>query len=439
MSNAEPRLKRADLLLVLPLPYRLVDGHLYFDKQSRDSVNRHLNSFDSLIMAMPVMDEADVAKNPIFVWEPADDLREHIQFVPLPKWSPIEFLKNHRQATGLLRRCIDAADRLHFSIGGGGGYNNDWGQLAAEVAIKAGRRFALHADWNSFGVYETQARAQEGLAATPRRWKLRIRALVTKLWQSRLVSHCDLMICNGMDVKLAYQPFCRSPELAFKINDFQIGPDKFMSPEAVEAKCRTALSRPELRVCYAGRAVPMKGPLHWVRAIHEAHRLGAKIKATWLGDGPSFEEMKAEVEKLGLRDVLDLPGFVSDRDAVIDALRDSDVMMFTHLEPESPRVLIESLISATPIVGYLRHHPKDLISHNEGGVMTPLGDPKALGAAIAELAADRPKVVDLIRRAARDGSRFDSDQMDRDRCSKIKEMIRPASSTSPAEPSRQPG
>ena len=110
-------------------------------------------------------------------------------------------------------------------------------------------------------------------------------------------------------------------------------------------------------------------------------------------------------------------------------------MMFAHLDPESPRVLIESLISATPIVGYFRNHPKDLISENEGGVMTPLGDPKALGKVIAELAADRPRVADLIRRAARDGARFDSDRMDAARCAKIKEMIQPAPPRQSLEPS----
>ena len=433
MQNAEPELRRADVLIVLPLRYRLVDGHVFFDRQSRASLDRHLKSFNSIIMALVLMDEEDVAKDSIFVWDPADDLLDRVQFVPLPSGSALEFLKVYRETARTLRRCIDAADRLLFAIGGAGGLHQDWGQVAAEEAIKAGRRFALHADWNSFGVWKAQAGREEGLAAFPRRMRFLFKAWLVRKWQSRLVSRCDLMICNGLDVKMAYMPFCRSPDIVFKINDFQIGPDKFLSAEDVEEKCRAALASPVLRVRYAGRVVPMKGPIHWVHAIHEAHRLGAPIKATWLGDGPLYDEMKAEVEALGLRDVIELPGFVSDRDEVIDAIRGADVMMFAHLEPESPRVLIESLISATPIVGYLRNHPKDLISENEGGVMTPLGDPKALGAAIAELAFDRDRVVDLIRRAARDGARFDSDRMDFARCSKIKEMIRPASSMEPLE------
>ena len=58
--------------------------------------------------------------------------------------------------------------------------------------------------------------------------------------------------------------------------------------------------------------------------------------------------MRDEVGRLGLGDVIELTGFVADRDLVIQRLRESDVMLFAHIEPESPRVLIEALMSACP-------------------------------------------------------------------------------------------
>ena len=359
MSEAETEIRKADLLLVLPLRFRRVDGHVYFDRQSRASLDRHLKSFDSILMALVLMDEADVDKPTIFVWDLADDLLDRVQFVALPSGGVRDFIRDYGKTAKLLRRCIDAADRLLFAIGGAGGLHQDWGQVAAEEAIKAGRSFALHADWNSFGVWNTEAGRAKGLKEFPRRMKLLLKGWLTKQWQSRLVSRCDLMVCNGLDTKLAYTPFVRSPEIAFKLNDFQIGPDKFVTPEQVEAKCQKTLAKPEIEIIYAGRVAPMKGPIHWVHAIQEAVRLGARIKATWLGDGPILDEMRREVEKLGLGNVIRLPGFVSDRDEVIDAIRAGDIFMFAHLDPESPRVLIESLISATPIVGYLRNHPKE--------------------------------------------------------------------------------
>ena len=188
-----------------------------------------------------------------------------------------------------------------------------------------------------------------------------------------------------MDTFQAYAPLCRSPGIAQKINDFQIGVDKYLGSEAVERKCSDALHRPELRVCYAGRVEAQKAPLQWVRAIHEARALGAPVRATWLGDGSVLTEMRREVERLGLTDVIETPGFVTDRDRVIGTIRDSDLMLFTHLEPESPRVLIEALMSACPIVGYDRSHPSNLISVHGGGELYPLGDWQALGKALAAL------------------------------------------------------
>jgi glycosyltransferase involved in cell wall biosynthesis len=232
-----------------------------------------------------------------------------------------------------------------------------------------------------------------------------------------------LLFCNGLDTYRAFAPVCKSPEIAQKINDYQIGADKYLSQENLELKCREALHRTELRVCYAGRVEPQKAPLHWVRAIHEACTRGASIRAVWMGDGSLLSEMRREVERLELADVIEIPGFIADRDRVIGTIRDSDLMLFTHIEPESPRVLIEALMSACAILGYDRPHPRDLISVHGGGLLYRLGDWQALGGALAALAIDRPRLVELIRRAWRDGGRFNSDIMSRDRCALIRTRL----------------
>lgn len=412
-------ISRAEHLLVLPLIVRVVDGRVLYDLQSRDSLVRYLDSTDSVIVALPRLAESRVAEPDFkgYVWVPADDLRDRVQFVPLPEYgSKLKFLREYRATARLLRRCIDAAKYPQFAIGGGNsGLEHDWAAVAAGEAIKAGRKFALHVDAISYGVTLERAAAARGPRRLPRKLALLGKAWLTRAWERHLVRRCDLMFCNGRDTFNHFAPLCKSPDVAVKINDFQIGPDKLLGPEGVERKCREALERPEVRVCYAGRVEEPKAPLQWVQAVGEARARGVAIRATWLGDGSLFPAMKREVERLGLSGVIDLPGFVTDRDRVIEVMRESDLLMFAHIDPESPRNLIESLMSACPIVGYERSHPADLISENGGGVMTPLGDPKAMGAAVAGLAADRPRLADLIRRAWRDGARFDSDVMSRER------------------------
>jgi glycosyltransferase involved in cell wall biosynthesis len=415
-------IRPAEQLLVLPLLIRVVDGRILYDLQSRDSLVRYLDEFDTVIVAASKLAESRVAELNSFVWVPVDDLLDRVQFVPLPEFGPIgKFLRDYPATARLLRRCIDASKYVQCAIGGGnGGLEYDWGAVAAGQAIKAGRKFALLTDGVSFATHAMRADSARGLAALPRRLKLRLKSWLVRRWHTGLIARCDLLFCNGMDTFQAYAPLCRSPGIAQKINDFQIGVDKYLGSEAVERKCSDALHRPELRVCYAGRVEAQKAPLQWVRAIHEARALGAPVRATWLGDGSVLTEMRREVERLGLTDVIETPGFVTDRDRVIGTIRDSDLMLFTHLEPESPRVLIEALMSACPIVGYDRSHPSNLISVHGGGELYPLGDWQALGKALAALAADRPRLVELIRRAWRDGGRFDSDKMSRDRCALIR-------------------
>jgi glycosyltransferase involved in cell wall biosynthesis len=415
----------ADQLLVLPLPIRVVAGQVLFDLQSRDSLVRYLDNFDSVIVASPRLAESRVAAFKSFVWVPVDDLLDRVQFVPLPEYGSIpKFLRDYPATARLLRRCINASKYVQCAIGGGnGGLEHDWAAVAAEQAIKAGRKFALLTDGVSATAHAMRADSARGLARLPRRLKLRLKSWLVRRWQHRLIARCDLLFCNGLDTYRAFAPICRSPEIARKINDYQIGADKYLSPEALERKCSDALVRTELRVCYAGRAEPQKAPLQWVRAIHAAQTQGAPIRAVWLGDGSLGAEMRGEIERLGLTGVIETPGFVADRDRVIETIRDSDLMLFTHIEPESPRVLIEALMSACPIVGYDRPHPSDLISIHGGGLLSPLGDWQTLGGVLAALATDRPRLVELIRRAWRDGGRFDSDIMSRDRCALIRERL----------------
>ena len=414
----------AEHLLVLPLSFRVCDGRVLFDRQSRDSLLRYLKWFKSIILAGPLLPEskaAAVSARKNLVWVPSDDLYDRVQFVPLPEYGSIlKFVGDYRSTARWLDRCIDVSQYLQFAIGGGnGGLEHDWAAVAAELTMRKGRKFSVLADFASSDCIAVRARASRGFV----RRKLWIKEWLVRRWQQRIVSRCDLMFCNGMETYQAFAPICRSRDVAVKFNDFQVGPEMLLPVDRFEAKCRDVASRRDLRICYAGRADPHKGPIDWVHAVAEARRLGADVKGVWLGTGTAFEALRQEVVRLGLEAVIELPGFVADRDQVFERIRDSDVMMFAHQEPESPRVLIESLLSATPIVGYEGLHPADLISSHQGGLLTPPLNPKALGAAFANLADDRGRLVELVRRAHRDGARFDSEIMTRERSDLIKQRL----------------
>src|SRR4051812_48078973 len=104
----------ADLLLVMPLVMRVVDGQVLFDLQSRDSLVRLLDEFGSVIVACPQVAESRAAATNYFVWVPVDDLLDRVQFVPLPEYgSIVKFIRDYPTTSRLINECIYKSHYLH--------------------------------------------------------------------------------------------------------------------------------------------------------------------------------------------------------------------------------------------------------------------------------------------------------------------------------------
>lgn len=167
----------------------------------------------------------------------------------------------------------------------------------------------------------------------------------------------------------------------------------------------------------------MKGGEDWIEVMASLKAAGIDFRATWLGDGDRMPVMKNQVERLGLSEQVALPGFVRDRATILQALREAQIFVFCHKTPESPRNLIEALVSGTPIVGYNSPFPKDLISSHGGGLLSPKDDMVALASNLIELAGDRKRLADLIGRAALDGAPFNDVAVFKHRSDVIREYL----------------
>jgi len=140
--------------------------------------------------------------------------------------------------------------------------------------------------------------------------------------------------------------------------------------------------------------------------VAHARDLGVPVRAVWFGEGPLRREAEQEIQRLDLVDTVSLPGFVTDRGKLLEELRSSHVLLFTHVTPESPRCLLESLICGTPIVGYRNRVAEELTSTLGGGRFTDIHDWKSLGQELAKLAANRGQLRQLTLDAAGNGQRF---------------------------------
>lgn len=390
---------RDTLLIYAPVPLHRRDGALCLEDQACNGLRLWAEHFGRVIALMPL---SQAPAPPAWVGlERIGPARARIEIVPLPEaWRPGEFLRALPAARRTIRGAIGRADYIGFAIGGLVG---DWGSVAAWEAHRMRVPFYVWTDRVESEVLRRTA------AQMPFKRRLRARLEAGPMaWAERaLIRRAALGLFHGRETYQTYAPFSRNPQL---VHDIHIRREDHIPAADLAAKIAGAAEGP-LRIVYAGRAEAMKGTRDWVAVLAALAARGVDFRATWLGDGPDRAAMQARIEAEGLGARVALPGFVNDRAALLAALRAAHLLMFCHLTPESPRVLIEALVSACPLLGYGSAFPADLIAGHGGGELVGLGDQAGLAAAVAGLAQDRARLAGLIGRAARDGAGFDDESV----------------------------
>lgn len=391
--NFSATLRRLLLYVHVPV-HRDADGTLMIEAQAANGLRLWAGNFDYVTVMQPLRPIGADQKTlkPVSQIPGAD----RITFDPLPMaYRPDRFLYHLPAARRRIRDNIAQADYLCFSLGGLWG---DWGAVSSIVASRMGRHYSVWTDRVESQVTRHKAQTEQGRAALRSRLTWRPMATLEK-W---VIRRASLGLFHGRETYEAYAPFCRQPHL---VHDIHVSKSDHISPDDLLRKQRLAASGP-LRIVYAGRADVMKGPLDWTDVLARLNRAGVDFRATWLGDGPLLAEMRTAVIAAGLSDKVDLPGFVTDRGAILDKLRQAHVMLFCHKTPESPRCLIEALISGLPLIGYEGAFAADLISGHGGGELVPINHTAALTDILSHLAKDRLHLAELMGRAAQGSTSF---------------------------------
>lgn len=406
------------LLIYVPVPlFRDQDGTLLLEDQACNGLRLWAAHFSRVVVLIPLR-----AGPPPPSWIPVSSVSSALSRITLEivpeAYRPDQFLRRYLPVRRQIRRLIDEADYMGFAIGGLWG---DWGSVAAIEAHRAGRP---HYVWADRVESEVTRHAAQSAPLFRRRLLSRLYHKPMAALERHVVRKATLGLFHGRETYDHYAPLSANPKL---VHDIHVKKSDHLSSEDRRAKIATAATGP-LKIVYVGRADPMKGPLDWIEAMRLLAENGTDFRATWLGDGSELDRMRSKVTELGLSDRVFLPGFAADRSAVLEAYRNAHVMVFCHKTPESPRCLIEALISATPIVGYEGAFARDLISGHGGGIMIGRQDPAQLANALQKMASDRTQLSDLIERAAQDGMPFTDEEVFRHRAELIRANlpVRPA-------------
>lgn len=382
----------SSLLLELGVPFRAGPQGLLVESQALNGMRLWSEHFSRLTVCAPQI-PSDSADSSTVVWADPTQLLAagRVKLEPLPwGYHPRDHLLHRADVRNRLDRLVASHRYLCFSNLGVFG---TWGNLAVDAALRQNRPYSLWFDW----VLHEMAATHRGSV------KDMLRGVIYALWTKRItdraVRGCSLGLFHGKTVYDAYAPICKEPAL---VHDVHVHPDDAISDAELAARMASLASRSPLRVGYVGRAHPMKAPLQWIDAVAAAvDTLGpGSIEAIWLGDGSLLEDARARIRDLGLESIIRFDGFVSDRGAVLKFLRDRDLFLFTHVTPESPRCLIEALISGLPLIGYESSYARELVTQSGGGIFSGIGDVSALAGNLIELARNREKLSRFTSEAA---------------------------------------
>jgi glycosyltransferase involved in cell wall biosynthesis len=403
------------LLFVLPSIIRMERTGLAVDADFAEGIKEYLRYYDELRIACPVT--VDVKDSGLRRAIPVQDLPDQfrVKIISLPTaYHPADFIKHFARVRSSLRSEVAKSDIL---IASPHSFVGDWPTVAINEAIKQKVPYVIEAD-TSYA--EVASFGWLGKAAWKIFIKKRIELPLLQISHRCSLRNSRLALLQGQDAFELYAPYCRNPH---KVYHTTVSEADFVSPQRLELKVQSLSERRPLKICYAGRAIDLKGPFDWLNAIHGIVAAGTDIQSTWLGDGSLLPAMKETAAKLGISSHVNFRGYVSEKADILETMRETDIFLFCHKMRESPRCLVEALASGCPIVGYISQYPKELVSKFGGGQFAQVGDWQSLVGIVLSLNNDRSSLAREMKAAAASASLFDRESVMRRRIELIKQAI----------------
>ena len=192
------------------------------------------------------------------------------------------------------------------------------------------------------------------------------------------------------------------------IEDFSVPHDRIkLVPRSVDLERFKYLDPKEKRkdvfnVGIIGRITPLKGHLHFIKAMAIISRVVPRLKIWIVGDAPLSkeaykEEVQVLVRRLGLWHCTeflgtqrDIPGILANLDLVVLA---------TTTHEAFGRVVVEAQAAGVPVVATKVGGVIDIIQDGKNGLLVPPADPKGMAEAILSIFKDVELAKELAQNA----------------------------------------
>lgn len=199
----------------------------------------------------------------------------------------------------------------------------------------------------------------------------------TKIISRFLMRFSDGYVFQTNDAKTFYAKMLRGKGVVIP-NPLHI--DDF--PEILEFSEREDL------IVNVGRLTPQKNQTMLIKAFSLFVNKHPEYTLAIFGDGDERGSLESLINNLGLKDKIILPGNVYD---IFDRIRKASMFVLSSDYEGMPNALMEAMALGIPSISTdcPCGGPRDLIKDKENGLLTPVGDPEALCAAMCYLAENR--------------------------------------------------
>ncbi|MEL6987368.1 MAG: glycosyltransferase, partial [Bacteroidota bacterium] len=124
-----------------------------------------------------------------------------------------------------------------------------------------------------------------------------------------------------------------------------------------------------------GRIIKLKGHDFVLEMLTSLKKDYPNIKFVIVGSGIYEDTLKENVKRLELEEQVHFAGFQRN---VMDYLASSDIVMVPSYTESMPVVILEGFNSKNPVVAFETIGCRDIIDHNETGILVPAYDTKIL-------------------------------------------------------------
>ena len=156
----------------------------------------------------------------------------------------------------------------------------------------------------------------------------------------------------------------------------------------------------------AGRLTAQKNQKVLVSAMKQIYEACPQVKCRIYGEGELRQDLQAQIEALGLQDVVTLEGKVSD---IHKRLAQCDLFVMTSDFEGLSNALIEAMMVGLPCISTDYPGANELIQDGENGLLVSCGDHDALAKAVIALMNDPGKMEQLARNAKQSAQQYNAD------------------------------